>query len=210
MSCSVFVLRISEKYQQEHFSWAEQLMRSPAEQKCWSSQESWLNGGHQSLSEIESTWYTAGPNVVEHCCLFPAAGFFLRSLNSSCSKNTRQLMVGSTGLGDLVINLCWLNRGLVICDGQADHLVGSHLQSTLVRQCWAFLWRMGCCSKLNSCALSLDGCYLGKGWDSSCQCMHSLPLCCHITSEPHCSPYSVFIFISLEVTFFWNQERKHW
>lgn len=116
-------------------------------------------------------------------------------------------MVGSTELGDLVINLCWLNRGLITRDGQADHLVGGHLASTLSGTVLCPSVEHG--SKLNSCALSLpDGCYLGKGWDSSCQCMHWLPFCCHITGEPRCSLYSVYIFIPLEITVL-DQERKH-
>lgn len=119
-------------------------------------------------------------------------------------------MISSTELGDLGISLCWLNRGLASCDGQADNLVGGHLASTLLGTVCACLWSLGCCSKLNSCALSPDGCYLGMGWGSSfSQCMHWLPPCCHMKGEPHCSSYSVFIFISLELTFFWNQERQH-
>lgn len=41
-------------------------------------------------------------------------------------------MISSTELGDLGISLCWLNRGLASCDGQADNLVGGHLASTLL------------------------------------------------------------------------------
>lgn len=40
-------------------------------------------------------------------------------------------MVGSAELGDLGISLCWLNTGLVTCDGQVDHLVGGHPAFTL-------------------------------------------------------------------------------
>lgn len=110
------------------------MMRSPAKQKCCHSQERWLNGlngGHQSLSEIESTWYTAGANIAETLLPLSCCRLFLSFLSSSCSKNAHELMVSSTELRDLVINLCWLNRGLVTCDGQADHLVGGHLVSTL-------------------------------------------------------------------------------
>lgn len=85
--------------------------------------------------------------------LLSCCRFFLSSLNSSCSKSTHRLTVGSTDLGDPVIHLYWLNRGLVTCDGQGDHLVGGLLAFTL-SQCCACLWSMGCCSKLNSCALS--------------------------------------------------------
>lgn len=40
-------------------------------------------------------------------------------------------MVVSTDVGDPVIPLYWLNRGLLTCDGQGDHLVGGLLAFTL-------------------------------------------------------------------------------
>lgn len=59
--------------------------------KCCNSQESWLNGGHQSLSEIENTWCTAGPNVLRNYFLFPAAGFSLVPLIVHVAKTLANL-----------------------------------------------------------------------------------------------------------------------